>query len=425
MKKRIMLLTAAAIFTSTLFAGSTIVSAKEEKEITFWDMVWGNEQSIAIAEELCEKYSEEHGIKVNYQSVPWDNFYQTFLTAIAAGEAPDCSSGSSYMPFQLYDEGAILPIDDLIESMREDGELDDYLTQDVVEGYKYDGHYVCLPTGMDMRVLYCRTDILEENGLEIPKTWDDLKHCLEVLSKPEENKYGMIFACNANNGKVMFEWLVNNGGGLFNEKGEPDCLTDRNIETVNFLLDLIQNELINPASAGLTYDDSKEAFAKGEVAFHFAPPSLVSQLPDLADKIALVSPLEGPHGDKGCVYWNGGIMAYNQTEYPEETKDFMRYFAANMKEYCVEGQYSMFPTRNTVLEDPAYADDAITQQVIEEYFPVMTTIAAKSESLFSQLSAVESDGTLDAVIQSMFTPGITAEEILEAEQQNLEMIMAQ
>ena len=180
---------------------------------------------------------------------------------------------------------------------------------------------------------------------------------------------------------------------------------------------------MNPASAGLTSDDSKSAFAKGEAAFHWGNPGLVSQLPELADKIAVLPPLEGPHGDKGAVYWNAGLMAYSQSEYPEETCDFMRWFVANMTSYCVDGKFSMFPARNTVLSDPAYAEDPVVQDIVDEYLPVMKTIAANGTEMFSELSAVESDGTLDAVIQSMFTPGATAEQILKKEQENLEMIL--
>lgn len=397
----------------------------EKPKIVFWDMVWGNEESITIAEEMCAEYSKENNVDVEYQSVPWDNFYQTFLTAIAAGEAPDCSSGSSYMPMQFYDMDAIYPLDDMIAEMYEDGEIDDYVMKDLVEGYKYKDHYVALPTGIDMQVAYCRTDILEEHGLSVPTNWDEFRHCLEVLAEPENNKYGMVLIGNGNNGKTMFQWTINNGGGLFNENGEPDCVTDRNIEAVDYLLGLINDGLVNPASAGLTSDDSKSAFAKGEVAFHWGNPGLVSQLPDLADKIAVLPPLEGPHGDKASVYWNGGLMAYSQSEYPEETCDFMRWFAANMTSYCVDGKYSMFPVRNTVLEDPAYAEDPVVQDIVEDYLPVMKNIAANSDEVFSELSAVESDGTLDAVIQSMFTQGVTAEQILEKEQENLEMILGQ
>lgn len=400
-----------------------VQAAEEKPKIVFWDMVWGNEDSIEIAKEMCAQYSEENNVEVEYQSVPWDNFYQTFLTAIAAGEAPDCSSGSSYMPMQFYDMDAIYPLDDLIEEMYADGEVDDYVMSSLVEDYKYKDHYVALPTGIDMQVLYCRTDILEENGLSIPTNWDEFRSCLEALSNPDENKYGMILACNGNNGKVLFQWIINNGGGLFNENGEPDCVTDRNIEAVDYLLSLINDGLVNPASAGLTDSDAKEAFAQGETAFYFGGPCAMEQLPELADKIAVVEPLESPSGEKAAVYWNGGLMVYNQSEYPEETCDFIRWFTQNMTSYCVDGRYSMLPTRQSVLDDPFYSENENTQTVINSYMPVMKTIAANGTELFSELSAVESDGTIDAAIQSMFTPGITAEEVLQTEQANLEMIL--
>lgn len=395
----------------------------DKPQIEFWNMVWGNEESNAIGERMCAEYSEANNVEVVYRAVPWTNFYQTFLTAVAAGEAPDCSSGSSYMPFQLYDMGAILPIDDLVQTMYDEGEMDDYISLDLVENYKYDGHYVALPNGIDLRVMYCRADILAENGLEVPTNWDEFRHCLEVLSNPAENKYGMALSCNGDNGKVMFQWIINNGGGLFDEDGNPDCLQEKNVQAVNYLLELINDGLINPSSPGMTADDCKNAFAQGEIAFLFEGPGFADSLPEMGDKIQAMTPMTGLSGESAAVFWNGGLMAYTQTEYPEETKAFMRWFIANMKEYCIDGAYSQLPVRQSILDDPFYAENVVTQKVLSDYVPVMTTIATHSKSLFSQLSAVESDGTLDAVAQSLFTPGITAEELLQTEQKNLENIL--
>ena len=52
----------------------------ETAKITFWDMMWGEAGVYDVAAEaLVDQYNQENpNVKVEYQSVPWDNYYQTF-----------------------------------------------------------------------------------------------------------------------------------------------------------------------------------------------------------------------------------------------------------------------------------------------------------------------------------------------------------
>jgi multiple sugar transport system substrate-binding protein len=65
-------------------------------------MIWGGPEYIDAGKALVAQFNQEHpGITVNYRSVPWTNWYQTFLTAIGSGTAPDLSTGAGYQAVQL------------------------------------------------------------------------------------------------------------------------------------------------------------------------------------------------------------------------------------------------------------------------------------------------------------------------------------
>ena len=88
-------------------------------------MIWGPPEYIDTGKALVAQFNQEHpDITVTYRSIPWNNWYQTFLTAIGSGTAPDVSTGAGYQAIQLYDQGAILPIDDVIGQWKTDGKLD-------------------------------------------------------------------------------------------------------------------------------------------------------------------------------------------------------------------------------------------------------------------------------------------------------------
>ena len=66
----------------------------EVAELVFWDMMWGRSDSYPeTVQALVDKFNSEHeNIHVTAQILPWDNFYQQFLTAVTSGAAPDIST---------------------------------------------------------------------------------------------------------------------------------------------------------------------------------------------------------------------------------------------------------------------------------------------------------------------------------------------
>ncbi len=110
-------------------------------------MIWGGPEYIDAGKALVAQFNQEHpDITVTYRSIPWTNWYQTFLTAIGSGTAPDISTGAGYQAVQLYDQDAILPIDDVINQLKADGKLDDFLPK-TVDILKYKDHYVASTLG--------------------------------------------------------------------------------------------------------------------------------------------------------------------------------------------------------------------------------------------------------------------------------------
>ena len=77
----------ASIAAGALLGLSTLsASAQQPVTLNFWDMIWGPPEYIDAAKGLVDQFNTEHPeIKVEYRSVPWNNWYQTFVTAIGAG----------------------------------------------------------------------------------------------------------------------------------------------------------------------------------------------------------------------------------------------------------------------------------------------------------------------------------------------------
>jgi len=372
--------------------------SKQAVELQFWDMPWGPAEYIKTAKTLVDQFNKENpGIHVKYQSTPWNNWYQTFSTAIASGTAPDISTGAGYQAFQFAKMGAILPIDDVIQNDTVD--VNDFY-QGSIDAMKYDGHYYALPWGDDIRVIYYRKDLFEKAGItNLPKTWDELRAAAKKLSG--NGTYGMVMPNDTGGSHYPLSLMINNGGGLFTQDGKPDFTNPRNVEAINFLLDLQKDGSLNPAGAGMQGADAQKSFAQGKAAILIDGPGLKEGLPELKDKIGILAPLTGPHGDKGTINWINNIMIYKQSKHPEEAKKFLAWWSKHEKLLWTEGHAGQLPIRKSFQADPYIQNNPDVKFIIDNYLPVAKTTAYHDTSLFPELNTVEGQGFLQTMAQQI------------------------
>ena len=323
--------TAIVVTLVTVFLSPLASRAKDHVDLQFWDMIWGGPEYIDAGKALVAQFNQEHpDITVNYRSVPWTNWYQTFVTAIGSGTAPDVSTGAGYQAVQLYDQGAILPIDDVISQWKTSGKLDDFLPN-MIDTLKYDNHYVALPWAIDIRVWYYRKDLFAQAKLQPPTNWQEFKAAAQALTNSKADQYGMVTAGDTLGEHLLLALMLNNGGGLFTTDRKLDLGSDRNMEALKFVGDLVEAKSVNPASAGYSGEDAVSAFSQGKGALFLDVPGLSGRLPKIADKIGLVQPLVGPHDEKGTIFWVNNIMVYKQGKHPAETKIFLEWWSSTRR----------------------------------------------------------------------------------------------
>ncbi|MBB5753146.1 ABC transporter substrate-binding protein [Prosthecomicrobium pneumaticum] len=391
----------ASIAAGALIGLSTLsASAQQPVTLNFWDMIWGPPEYIDAAKGLVDQFNTEHPeIKVEYRSVPWNNWYQTFVTAIGAGTAPDVSTGAGYQAVQLYDLGAIRPVDDLVEEMKASGDLDDFLPG-TVDTLRYDDHYVALPWGLDIRVWFYRKDLLEAAGIAVPTNWQELRDAAKALTK--DGKYGVVASGDTGGSHYIYNAILNNGGGLFTADRKLDLKSERNVEALQYLAGMAADGSVSPASVGYNSDDRRGAFTRGEAAFMLDGPGAIDQAGDQAANIGIVPPLAGPHGDKGTIFWVNNIMVYQQTQHPEEVKTFLKWWSKNQKELWTKGRSGQLPTRASIAADPYFTGSPSRSYVLENYVPTGKTTATQAEGIFPALNEVEGEGVMQTLVQEIW-----------------------
>jgi multiple sugar transport system substrate-binding protein len=411
----------ACLATAALVSLSPLAAqAQEAVKLNFWDMIWGPPEYIDSAKELVSQFNKEHpNIQVEYRSVPWNNWYQTFVTAISSGTAPDLSTGAGYQAVQLYDQGAIRPIDDVIEEMKADGDLADFLPN-TVDTLRYDDHHVALPWGIDIRVWFYRKDLLEQAGVKVPTTWKELRAAAKATTK--DGRYGIVGSGDTGGSHFLYNALLNNGGGLFTADRKLDLRNERNKEAFDALAGMVADGSVSPASAGYNSDDRRAAFNRGQAAFTLDGPGLIAQAGDQAANIGVVPPLAGMHGDKGTIFWVNNIMVYEQTKHPEETKTFLKWWSKNQLPLWTKGNSGQLPTRTSIAADDYFKKDEARAYVLDNYVPVGKTTATSAAGIFPALNDLEGEGAMQAFAQELWQ-GKPIDQVVDTAEARLKSIL--
>lgn len=210
--------------------------------VTFWDMPWGSAEYSDAAREIVEGYSPVEGnLPAAYQTIQWNGFLQTFTSAVASNTNPAVSSGAGFQALQFAETGAIHMADAVVERMRTSGRLEDFLPG-LVDGLRTDQGQVALPWNVDIRPMWFRRSVLEEAGVAPPRDWDEWREVAAALQKIGTYGFAMGAGAGNNSGKhALISLMINNGGGLFDEDGNPDALYERNIEAMEFVREFITN----------------------------------------------------------------------------------------------------------------------------------------------------------------------------------------
>jgi ABC-type glycerol-3-phosphate transport system substrate-binding protein len=184
--------------------------------------VWvsrGREWAEIMKEMAEEDFTPKTGIRININTLPAGQLnsgsVNTLLLAASSGRAPDVATGVD----------AQLPVEFAIRDASVDlSQFEDY--EEVVKRFlpgalvpfRYNGGNYALPETQDFNILVYRKDIIQELGIGIPETWDQVYEMLPIL---QQNGLQMYYP-PTHLGFMPF--LYQNKGEYYSEDGKKSGL---------------------------------------------------------------------------------------------------------------------------------------------------------------------------------------------------------
>ncbi len=125
-----------------------------------------------------------------------------------------------------------------------------------------------VPFSPETSILAYRTDIFEENDLEVPETYDELLETAQFITDNVEGVYGMTTRGSAGH-QVVHAWLLHLsplGGTVLNDQYEPVVNSPEAIRATEVLQTILENSPPGAEANGAGEQDA--AFLQGDSAIY-------------------------------------------------------------------------------------------------------------------------------------------------------------
>lgn len=228
-------------------------------------------------------------VKIVYDDAAIGSDMDTKLnTLFAAGDGPDLIGHGILSVASRVEQGHYLPIDDYFNTW----EGKDNLMASVLANGTYKGHVYGIGYSSTPYVFAYRSDLLEEAGLSVPTTWDELAETARALTQKNDNGEitfsGFCFPSAGGNLVELDVFVYGNGGTYMDEDSNPVMTGDEKVEAINFL-----KELLPDVNIAYSASDTNP-FVKGQAAMtlinNVALTSMMAEGSEYEGKVGIALP---------------------------------------------------------------------------------------------------------------------------------------
>jgi len=259
-------------------------------------------------------------------------------SAVQAGTSPyDVIDFEDELTTSFSQAGYVIGLDDLLPP-----DFWDDFPPEMIEYSKtwstYNGETFRIIHNWEMPYWWYRKDWFDEKGVEVPKTWDDVKALGAVFTDEAKGVWasvdGLIKGAFLN---VYLAWITLQAGG------NPFDVGPEYKMALEYIYDLMYtSKVLNPASLQMDYNQQNQAYIADKVAFMRQWPffgdvarSEANKAWFSEDKVAVALPPVGPGGKAVSTYaaaWGFGIVKTSPNL--EEAKELLKFLVS--KEVAVE-----------------------------------------------------------------------------------------
>lgn len=329
----------------------------DEKGVTLeFQQWWGVELPEGALDEICQKFTDDTGIKIELLSNPYADTKTQIAAGAAAGTMADVVGLDGSWVYDFAKQGSISNLTKLMEK-------DGYDVSQLSDQIKYEGNTYMIPVVNFAYPLYVNMDILKEAGVEkVPTTWTEfMDACEKITSKTDAAAYAIPLSSEAPNGiqNQFMSWVWASGGSMLNE-GKPGLKGNETVKAVTDLFkEMSEKGYLAKGVNAMKEQDMVNEFQNGRLAFMVDGIShltlIKEEAPDLNFDYAPMPVQDGYAEKSGLDVANWGIGIASNCEHQEEAMKFVEYLMSPEVNAELAQLANAFPGNST--SEPDYSSN--------------------------------------------------------------------
>lgn len=285
-----------------------------------------------VLQDAAAEYESETGVKVEVEAVPLTDIYTKVNSVVGTSSEYDAFLTGFFGHISLFeDDDMLVPVDDVIDEL---GGVEDFYDGRTL--FPIDGKTYWVPFDFNLAFGVIRTDWLEEVGMEIPTTWEEMLAVSKAFDELGEDKSGLIMPLKADDSSnwITSQVLWSNEVEIFDDEWnvvlDQGEMAERTTEALGMLQDL--HPYMPDRADNASYADMIEAFVGGQTGMTFYTgrifDNIIAQDESMLDNVAMFGfPMADGDGITASLGYDGwGIF---NTDQADETKKFTTWFYEN------------------------------------------------------------------------------------------------
>lgn len=314
---------------------------------------------ISLVEGLVDRFNKSQSdVEVKVEFVPQAQARQQLITAITAGNPPDCC--------QMWDNW-LGEFDGM-------GALEDLTSQ--IKGWKFyastaptawqtvslRGKIVSFPLALTNDAIFIRTDRVKEYGLKMPTfdwTTDDFLTLAKGFTKPEKNQYGFGLR-GGGTWAVLYatEFMYGSGAQVLKD-GKVVINSSEAVSAFQWYIDLILKAKVTPPSAPTdAYRQIVEGFGRGVTNMYLHNSGSIEEQKKFVGEpnFATVPIPVGPAKKRASFFFSETLTMFKGGKNKEGAWKFLTWMMDDEQHFKYCTTLGLLPTRQNLAEKPPYTE---------------------------------------------------------------------
>ena len=373
------------------------------KEIT---VAVSSSPSATALRKAAPGFERESGVKVKFVELPYAQLAAKVLLSAKQGGGYDVIQFDSPMLAPLAAGGALAKLDEQVSSSAA-YDQDDF-PEKVQDYAKYQGTTYAVPLSTEPYVLWYRTDLFDEVGIEVPQTWDEYSANAEKLDaagyKGSDSGFGSEIG-----GYYWLEAIYAHGGRLLQEGSCVPALDspEAKAATEQYLAMLPYTPATAANGGG---NEMTTAFVQGDVGQEINATGYYSIMADpkqskVVGKFEAAVPPGSTAEERATLLFGWLIGVGAKSEAQQTAWEFLEYALGkdNVGQLIKDGAPP--PARRSLASDPKIEQDLpyyptlLDAAEVGEHLPYIPQMPEVITALSEELSkTATSDGSADELV---------------------------